>query len=72
MTSPTIWRVWDLPTEPGPEVQAVRDDAGFGDLWRRDGQQWLHVDDLGKQLRLSWHALFEWAPLVDETPEDSE
>jgi hypothetical protein len=58
-------RRWVLPSEPGPEVTAVRD--RLGDPWRREEKGWRLVRPLGALW--SWSTLLkQFSPLTDATP----
>lgn len=61
-------RRWEVPSEPGPEVTAVRDRDG--DVWKRaENGAWEMMLERGVLLAGSWEDLLWHAPLTDVTGE---
>ena len=60
-------QTWCAPADPGPEVQAVRDNRGV--LWTRgDGLWWGDIGH-GYDDHRTWAQILARGPLVDATGE---
>ncbi len=65
-------RSWDVPAEPGPDVQRVRDVDG--DIWYRGERGWyltrFGVEQYHRSPGSSWSEIFQHAPLTEVRSEE--